>query len=54
MRNAGFSMRSPGFLVDRFLDWVEQLGHAMMLPAQADHLSCREIRIETHLDRFEA
>jgi hypothetical protein len=54
MWNAGLSMPSLGFLVDRFLDWVEQLGHAMMLPAQADHLSCREIRIETQLDRFEA
>jgi hypothetical protein len=54
MRNVGLSMPSPSFLVDRFLDWVEQLGQAMMVPAQADHLSCREIRIKTHLDQFEA
>ena len=54
MWNVGLSMLSPSFLVDRFLDWVEQLGHAIMVPAQADHLSYREIRIKTHLDQFEA
>jgi hypothetical protein len=54
MRDAGLLMLSPGCLVDRFLDWVEQLGGAIMVPARAANLSCQEIRIETHLDRFEA
>jgi hypothetical protein len=54
MWDAGLAMLSPALLIDRFLDWVEQLGNAMMLPAQADNLSCQEMRIETRLDQFEA
>lgn len=54
MWDAGLSTLSPGCLIDRFLDWVEQLGNAMMVPAQADNLSLHEIRAETRLDQFGA
>lgn len=54
MWDAGLSTLSPGCLIDRFLDWVEQLGIAMMVPAPADNVSCREIRIETRVDQFDA
>ncbi len=54
MWDAGLSTLSLGFLIDRFLDWVEQLGAAMMMPARADDLSCVEVRIETRLDQVEA
>ncbi len=54
MWDAGFSTLSPACLIDRFLDWVEQFGIALMMPAQTDSLSCREVRIETRRDQFGA
>ena len=48
------SMPGPSCLIDRFLDWVEQLGIAIMAPAGADNLTYQEIRIETRLDQVEA
>jgi len=40
---------SPGSLIDRFLDWIEELGGAMM-PARAEAL----VRIEERRDPFGA
>ena len=54
MWDAGLSTMSLGCLIDRFLDWVEQLGIAIMAPAGADNLTYQEIRIETRLDQVEA
>ena len=45
---AAFSM-SPVRLIDKFLDWIEQLSEAMV-PAQAEEL----VRIETRRDPFRA
>ncbi len=50
MWDAGLATLSPSHLIDRFLDWVEQLGEAMMLSPQADNLSCQEIRNERRFD----
>ena len=50
---ASLSMLSPGFLIDRLLDQIENLRDAI-LPAQADRLSCEEMRIEAPLDRLAA
>jgi hypothetical protein len=53
IRGASLSMLSPGFLIDRFLDQIEKLS-GMIVPAQADKLSCEETRIEAFLDQFAA
>ena len=45
---AALSM-SPGSLVDKFLDWIEKLGGAMM-PARAEAL----VRIDERRDPFSA
>lgn len=47
--NAALAM-SPGYLIDRFLDWMEELS-ITMVPAQADRLACIEVRTEARLDR---
>jgi hypothetical protein len=41
---------SPGYLIDKFLDWIEQLS-VTMVPAQMDGLVCIEIRTERLHDR---
>jgi hypothetical protein len=51
MRKAGSSMLSPSCLIDRFLDWVEQHGNAILAPARLDNLPARETPIETRLDQ---
>ena len=51
MRKAGSSLLSPSCLVDRFLDWIEQQGRAILAPAMFDNLPGREIPVETHLDQ---
>ncbi len=54
MWDAGFSMLSPSYMIDRFLDRIEQLGNALMASAQADNSSRPEIPTETRLDQFGA
>jgi len=48
MWGAALSM-SPARLIDKFLDWIEQLSEAMV-PAQAEEL----VRIEARRDPFGA
>jgi hypothetical protein len=45
---AALSM-SPGHLVDKFLDWLEQLRGAMAL-AEIDRLACNEVRTRVLFD----
>jgi hypothetical protein len=54
MRKAGSSMLSASCLIDRFLDWVEQHGSAILAPARFDNLPGPEIRIEIRRDQFRA
>ncbi len=49
MWSAGLLMLSPGCLIDRLLDRIEDL-RGVIVPAQADGLPCREVRIETRFD----
>ena len=51
MRQAGSSMLSPSYLIDAFLDWVEQQGRAIFAPARFDNLPELEKPIETRLDQ---
>jgi hypothetical protein len=46
---AGLSLLSPTWLIDRLLDAIENL-RAVLMPAQAGGLSCREMQFETDLD----
>jgi hypothetical protein len=48
MLGAALSMR-PRSLIDKFLDWIEELGSAMM-PARAEAL----VRIDERRDPFSA
>ncbi len=41
---------SPGYLIDKFLDWIEHLSNTM-LPAQANGLVCIEAQAEVRRDR---
>jgi hypothetical protein len=45
---AALSM-SPGHLVDKFLDWLEELRGAMAL-AEIDRLACNEVRTRVPFD----
>ncbi|HZR88870.1 MAG TPA: hypothetical protein VFB02_18825 [Bradyrhizobium sp.] len=49
MRDAAFATR-PGYLIDKFLDWVEQLSSTIP-SAQLDRLALIEIRTERVRDR---
>jgi hypothetical protein len=40
---------NPHFLIDRLLDWLEELG-AAILPAEDNARSCQLARIEMRLD----
>jgi hypothetical protein len=44
---------SPGCLIDRFLDWVEDLS-AVMLPVHVNALAVSEVPIETRRGPFGA
>jgi hypothetical protein len=44
---------SPGCLIDRFLDWVEDMS-AVLLPAHVNTLAVREVPIETRRGPFSA
>ena len=46
---AALAMR-PGHLIDKVLDWVEELS-TTMLAAQADRLALIEVRTEPQRDR---
>jgi hypothetical protein len=50
---ASLSMLSPGFLIDRLLDRIEQLSRTIV-PAQADKLSREQTRSEARFDQFAA
>jgi hypothetical protein len=49
MWSAALAMR-PGYLIDKFLDWIEELSNTMVA-AQADTLALTEARIEARRDR---
>jgi hypothetical protein len=44
---------SPGTLIDKFLDWIEEVSVAMV-PARTDGLACTAVRSEALLDTFSA
>ena len=48
MRGAALSM-SPEHLVDKFLDWLEELRGALAL-AEIDRLACNEVRTRVLFD----
>ena len=49
MWSAGLAMLSPTRLVDRFLDWLEQVC-VPTVPAPAERLACLSTPIERRLD----
>ncbi|MBV9221795.1 MAG: hypothetical protein JOY94_20420 [Methylobacteriaceae bacterium] len=51
MRQAGSSMLSPSYLIDAFLDWLEQQGRAIFAPARFDNLPAQEPPVEPPLDQ---
>ena len=53
MWDAALLMLSPGCLIDKFLDWIEELSVAMV-PARTDGLACTAVRNEALLDTFSA
>ncbi len=55
VRNWGaiLSMLSPGSLIDRLLDKIDELS-GLIVPAQAVPVPCKNIRIETRRDQFGA
>jgi hypothetical protein len=42
-------LMSPGYLIDKFLDWIEELSEAMV-PARVEEL----VRVEARRDPFRA
>ena len=40
----------PGHLIDKFLDWIEELT-STMVPARGDGLVCIEVRTDVRRDR---
>lgn len=53
MWGATLFMLSPGCLIDKFLDWLEELSGAMV-PTHIDGLAANAVRTEALLDRFSA
>jgi hypothetical protein len=49
MWRSAFSMLSPLWLIDRMLDWVDELG-AAILTAEDNARSCQLAHIEVRLD----
>jgi len=41
---------SPGYLIDKFLDWIEELSLSME-PAHVKELACIDVRTYARLDR---
>jgi hypothetical protein len=52
MRDAAVAL-SAGYLIDKFLDWLEELSVALV-PAHVGELARAEVRTEAVLDRFNA
>jgi hypothetical protein len=53
LRDAALLTLSPGCLIDRFLDWVEDIG-AVILPAHVNALAVSEVPTDARLDPFRA
>ncbi len=41
-----------GSLVDKCLDYIDELGSSLGLPTNADDLYCQKVRVEARLDRL--
>jgi hypothetical protein len=46
-------MLNPGYVIDKFLDWIEELGGPMM-PTRFDGLVCRKVRTHERPGSFGA
>jgi hypothetical protein len=44
-------MLNPGYAIDKFLDWIEDVSGALV-PVQIDGLACREVRTRAGPDLF--
>ena len=53
MWGAALLMLNPGCLIDKFLDWLEELSETLV-PARIDELACNRVRAEAPLDPFNA
>jgi hypothetical protein len=42
---------SLGALIDRFLDYIDELGRSLGLPTSADDLYGQRVKVEVQLDR---
>ncbi len=50
---AGLAMLSPTFLIDRFLDWLEDVCGPIM-PAPTDRLACPIAAVELRRDQLDS
>jgi hypothetical protein len=41
-----------GALIDKFLDYIDELGRSFGLPTSADDLYSQQVKVEAHLDRL--
>jgi hypothetical protein len=39
-------------LIDKILDYIDEVGSSLGLPASADDLYCQKIRVEARIDRL--
>jgi hypothetical protein len=46
-QGAGFSS-----LIDKILDYIDEVGSSLGLPTNADDLYCQKVRIEARIDRL--
>jgi len=41
-----------GSLIDKFLDYIDEVGSSLGLPTCADDLYCQKVRVEARIDRL--
>jgi hypothetical protein len=39
-------------LIDKLLDYIDEVGSSLGLPTSADDLYCQKVRVETRIDRL--
>lgn len=39
-------------LIDKILDYIDEVGSSLGLPTSADDLNCQKIRVEARIDRL--
>jgi len=40
-------------LIDKFLDYIDEVGSSLGLPTSADDLYCQKMRVEARIDRLD-